>query len=42
MQFQGVLEQVVITLKEEKPELFVLSGSEQVGVLVRFFLTVFK
>ena len=41
-QLELLLTETLVTLKEENPALFVLSGPEQVGVLVRFLLTVFK
>ena len=40
-QLQGVLEQALVKLKEEKPELFIMSDSEQMGLLLSFLFRLF-
>ncbi len=40
-QLQWVLEQALIRLKVEKPELFFMSDSEQMGLLVCFLFRIF-
>ena len=42
IQLQGVLSQALVNLKQQRPELFILTGQDQLVSLIRLFLGFFN